>query len=96
VRGAARPYADVARGLLAPGPNESVADFEEAVLEFERLGAKVDLARCLLDLARAQQGVGVDPRPAVERAASLLRECDANLYLPEAEAALAKLDASDS
>lgn len=95
-RGAAVPYALVARGLTASDPAEAAARFGEAAAEFERFGAKIDLARCLLDLAHAQADAGVDPRPAVELAVALLRECDANLYLPEAEAALAKIDASDS
>jgi hypothetical protein len=40
-------------------------------------------------VAGAEPAVGRDPRPAIERAIRLLRECDAALYLREAEEALA-------
>jgi class 3 adenylate cyclase/tetratricopeptide (TPR) repeat protein len=96
VRGAVVPYALVARGLTATDPAEAVARLEEAAAEFERLDEKIELARALLDLARARAAAGGDPRPDAERAVKLLRECDAQLYLPEAEAALAGLDASGS
>jgi tetratricopeptide (TPR) repeat protein len=92
-RGLARPYFLVGRGLVEEDPGEAVRQLQGAATEFERLGRRIDLARCLLDLARVQVSVAEDPRPAVERAVSLLRECDARLYLPEAEAALAGLGA---
>jgi class 3 adenylate cyclase len=95
-RGAAEPYFRIAQGLLAGDPNESVGRLTEAAARFEQLGWRIELARALLDLARARAAAGGDPRPDASRAVALLRECDARLYLPEAEAALAELEASRS
>jgi tetratricopeptide (TPR) repeat protein len=94
VRGAAVPHFLVAQGLTTGDPAEAVARLEQAATTFEGRGRRIDLARCLLDLARARAADGQDPRPDAERAVKLLRECDAQLFLPEAEAALAELDAS--
>ncbi len=55
---------------------------------------KVDLARCLLDLGRAQQRAGEDARPTFERARDLLLECDAQRFVPEAEELLASVPAT--
>jgi tetratricopeptide (TPR) repeat protein len=91
VRTASVPSALVGRGLMAPDAREGVANFDEAATEFERLGHRIYLARCLLDRARARAEIGKDPRADVKRAVALLRECDARLYLSEAERALAAL-----
>ncbi len=90
-RGLARPYFLVASGLVKENPVEAIALLERGASEFERLGRRIELARCLLDLSRAQASVGRDPRPAVGRAVELLRACDAQLYLTEAESALVAL-----
>jgi class 3 adenylate cyclase/tetratricopeptide (TPR) repeat protein len=89
VRPVARPFEVAARALVAPDPSEAVGLLEQSVADFERLDRRIDLARCLLDLARIAPAVGRDPRPALERAVAILRECDAALYLREAEEALA-------
>jgi hypothetical protein len=85
----ALPFEVAARGLVAEDPEEAVRLLDQAAAEFERLGRRVDLARCLLDLAGVEPAAGRDPRPTIERAIRLLRECDAVLYLREAEEALA-------
>ena len=83
-------------GLLAPEPREQVRLLAEAVEMFERIGMKIELARTLLDLGHAQARLGQDPRLTLERARDLLVACDAKLFLPEAEEALAGLDPSGS
>jgi tetratricopeptide (TPR) repeat protein len=88
-RPVALPFEVAARGLVAEDPEEAVRLLDQAAAEFERLGRRVDLARCLLDLAGVEPAAGRDPRPTIERAIRLLRECDAVLYLREAEEALA-------
>jgi hypothetical protein len=55
----------------------------------EALGTRVDLARALLDLGRAERRAGDDPRPSFERARELLVDCGALLHVPEADAELA-------
>ncbi len=82
-------YASAMRGLADPDPTESVSGLRDAAGRFEALGKKVEVARTLLDLGRAQPLVREDARPSFERAYELLVECDARWYLPEADALLA-------
>ena len=91
IRPVARPFEVTARGLVTEDPMESVRLLERAAAEFERLDRRIDLARCLLDMARVEPAAGRDPRPTIERAIRLLRECGAVLYLREAEEALASV-----
>jgi class 3 adenylate cyclase/tetratricopeptide (TPR) repeat protein len=86
---AAAAFATAIRGLVAVDPWSSVSLLRDAAGRFEALGKKIDLARCLLDLGRAQQRAGEDARPTYERARDLLTECDAQRYLAEAEELLA-------
>jgi class 3 adenylate cyclase/tetratricopeptide (TPR) repeat protein len=79
-------------GLIAEDPAEAVAHLREAAAGFEATGERIELARVLLDLGRALLRAAEDPRETFERARDLLVACDARLYLPEAEAALAGLD----
>ena len=67
----------------------AIEHLREAAAGFERIGARVDLARCLLDLGRAERRAGQDARPTFERARELLVACDARYFLPEADAELA-------
>ena len=53
---------------------------------------RVDAARAMVDLARAMARVGEDAHPTLERARALLLECDARLFLPSVDRALAELD----
>jgi class 3 adenylate cyclase/tetratricopeptide (TPR) repeat protein len=79
----------VADGLLASDPTEAVVLLRHAADRLETLGTRVDLARALLDLGRAERRAREDPRRSFERARGLLFECGALLYLPEADAELA-------
>lgn len=81
-------------GLAAEDPHEAVSILRDAAGRFEAMRKQVDLARCLLDLGRAQQRGGEDARPTFERARDLLVECDARWYLPEAEELLANAPAT--
>ncbi len=76
-------------GLLAPEPAEQVRLLGEAVGLFEELGMKILQAQALMDLGRAEARLGRDPRSSFERARDMLIACDAQLYLPEVEEALA-------
>jgi predicted ATPase len=83
-----RACAEVADGLLASDATTAVEWLRGAVANLEEIGVRVDLARALLDLGRAERDAGLDPRASFERARTLLLECDARLFLPEAEAEL--------
>jgi tetratricopeptide (TPR) repeat protein len=89
----ARACAANIEGLLATEPQEQLRLLSEAVERFEELGMRVHLARGLIDLGRAQARLGRDGRSSFERARDLLIACDAQLYLPDVEEALAALDA---
>jgi tetratricopeptide (TPR) repeat protein len=84
----ARACVAIARGLLASDPDRGIESLTQAREELEALGMRVDLGRTLLDLGRAQRAAGRDPRDALERARELFVACDAQLFLPEAEAEL--------
>jgi tetratricopeptide (TPR) repeat protein len=86
----ARACADAADGLLAPDAAAALGPLRAAVVAFEAIGTRVDLARTLLDLGRAERDAGFDPLPSFERARDLLVECDARYFLPEADAELAE------
>jgi class 3 adenylate cyclase/tetratricopeptide (TPR) repeat protein len=81
--------ATVADGLLSPDAAESVVLLRAAVERFDALGTRVDLARALLDLGRAERRAGGDPRSSFERARQILLDTGAFLYVPEADAELA-------
>jgi hypothetical protein len=81
--------AQAASGLLEPDADAALVPLRDAVDRFDRLGTKVDLARALLDLGRAERRAGLDPRPSFDRARSILVACDAGYFLPEADAELA-------
>jgi hypothetical protein len=83
------------RGLLAAEPGDQVRLLGEAAGLFDELGMAVLQAQALLDLGRAEARLGRDPRSSFERSRDLLIACDAQLYLPEANDALAALEASE-
>jgi class 3 adenylate cyclase/tetratricopeptide (TPR) repeat protein len=84
---AARANAALVEGLLARDPADARKLLGEGTAELEALGLRIDAARAMLDLGRAMERTGEDPRATFERARDLLLECDARLWLPEAEAA---------
>ncbi len=71
-------------GLVAPTSQEAVALLEETCSRFEAIGWRLYEARCLIDLADAERRL----RPTLDRAAKMLADSGATLYLREAEAAL--------
>jgi class 3 adenylate cyclase/tetratricopeptide (TPR) repeat protein len=85
----ARACVEVANGLLAEDPDEALRCLRDATDRFEALGTRIDLARGLLDLGRAERHAGTDPSPSFMRARELLIACDAQLYVAEADASLA-------
>jgi class 3 adenylate cyclase/tetratricopeptide (TPR) repeat protein len=78
----------VADGLLESDPSEAFAHLRVAVARFEELGTRVDHARALLDLGRAERLAGEDARSSFELAREILLDTGALLYLPEADAEL--------
>lgn len=55
---------------------------------FERQGRRVDVARCLIDIAYVERHSGGDPTPILERARTLLEECGAKIHLSEIDAVM--------
>ena len=90
---AARANASLVEGLLSPDRNEKRRLFAEGVAGLEELGLRIDAARGMVDLAGAMAQLGEDPRPTLERARTILLECDARAFLFEVDDALAELDA---
>jgi hypothetical protein len=86
---ASAAYGTLIRGLVEDDPRAAVSSLRDAAGRFEAIGMRVELARTLLDLGRAQQRIGEDPRSTFERARDLLVECGAHQYVPEAEELLA-------
>jgi tetratricopeptide (TPR) repeat protein len=80
--------ADAAAGLLASDDADAIERLHAAADRFERIGARIELARTLLDLGRAERRAGLDPRPTFARARELLVACDARFFLPEVDAEL--------
>ena len=85
-----RACVEVADGLLADGPEVAVRTLRAATDHLEALGTRVHLARALLDLGRAMRRAGEDPRGIFTRARELLIECDAQLFVREADEELAR------
>ena len=83
-----RAFAEVGDGLMAEDRNDAVRLLREACASLEEIGVRIDLARALLDLGRAERRAGIDGRPSFERARELLVACDARLFLPQVEAEL--------
>jgi class 3 adenylate cyclase/tetratricopeptide (TPR) repeat protein len=84
--------AAVVEGLLAEDPGEAIRSLRTAVEGLEATGERIELANALVDLGRAQQAVGEDPRGSFERARDLMMACDARLWLPTVERELAALE----
>jgi class 3 adenylate cyclase/tetratricopeptide (TPR) repeat protein len=85
--------ADWVEGVTTEDGARAVDLLRGAATRFEGWGMRIDQARCLMDMAAAEARLGKDPRPTLERARDILVECEAVLFLREAEAALAALGA---
>lgn len=77
-------------GLLERDPARAVETLREAVAGYERLEMLPFQARAMADLGRAMTANGEDPHEVLERARAILFECDAKLFLPEVDEALAE------
>jgi class 3 adenylate cyclase/tetratricopeptide (TPR) repeat protein len=88
----ARANAMIVEGVLSPDPAEARGLLNDGVARFEELGMRIDAARAMVDLARAMARLGEDGRPTLERARALLLECDAQLFVPQVDRALAELE----
>jgi tetratricopeptide (TPR) repeat protein len=86
-----RAHARNIDGLLEPDAARSVELLEGAAADLEALGMWILAAQAMVDLARAMSRADRDPRPVLERAREILVECDARLFLPEVDQALAEL-----
>jgi hypothetical protein len=72
-----------ADGLLQPEPGRALAELRRAASLFERLGRRVELGRCLVDIASAEIRLRRDPRPTLADACTIFEDCGATLFLDE-------------
>jgi class 3 adenylate cyclase/tetratricopeptide (TPR) repeat protein len=89
---ASRAHAALVDGLLADDAVEARGLIADAIAGLEPIGLRIDAARAMVDLGRVMARLGEDPRPTLERAREILLGCDARLFLPEVDEALAGLD----
>jgi tetratricopeptide (TPR) repeat protein len=80
-----RAFLAWADGLLDPDPGRARDLLAEAAARLEALGRRVDLGRCLLDLAAAEERLGNKAGQLVERGRGLLNACGAMLFLGHPE-----------
>jgi tetratricopeptide (TPR) repeat protein len=78
--------------LLEPDPVAAASQLRAVVEALRGHSLHLDEARAMGDLGRAMARAGEDPREVLTRARALLLECDARLFLPEVDDALAELD----
>jgi class 3 adenylate cyclase/tetratricopeptide (TPR) repeat protein len=79
----ARAFATCARGLLEADPERSRALLADAAAQFESLERRIDLARCLIDLAETERRIGDDPGPKLHQAREILKSAGALLFVRE-------------
>jgi class 3 adenylate cyclase/tetratricopeptide (TPR) repeat protein len=82
----ARAFQAWADGVLEPDRVKARDLLEDAARRMEGLGRRIDLGRCLIDLAAAERDVGDDPAPTLARARDILSSCGAVVFLPDATA----------
>ncbi len=82
----ARAFQAWADGVLEPDRLKARDLLEDAARRMEDLGRRIDLGRCLIDLAAAERDVGDDPAPTLARARDILSSCGAVVFLPDATA----------
>jgi class 3 adenylate cyclase/tetratricopeptide (TPR) repeat protein len=75
-----------ADGLLEPDPAAARDRLVEATLRLEQLGNRIELGRCLIDLASAERRLGDEPSSTAARAHEILDSCGAHLFLRELSA----------
>ncbi len=80
-----RAFLAWADGLLAHNQGRARDLLSEAAGRFEALGRRVDLGRCLLDLAGAEERLGNEHGQLVVRGRGLLETCGALLFLRDRE-----------
>jgi class 3 adenylate cyclase/tetratricopeptide (TPR) repeat protein len=78
-----RAFLAWADGLLEQDPARSLERLAEAAARFETLGRRIDLGRCLLDLATAEERLDRDGQPPALRGRAILESCGARLFLPD-------------
>jgi hypothetical protein len=76
-------------GLLTPDAERAVIHLRSAADQLEGLGMRVQHGRLLLELGAATRAAGGEPADIFRRAKEILVGCDANLYVPMADDALA-------
>ena len=72
-----------ADGLLERDPRIAHRMLSQAAERFEALGRRLDLGRCLADLAAAERRLGEDPIATLARARDVLASCGAALFVRE-------------
>jgi tetratricopeptide (TPR) repeat protein len=72
-----------ADGLLEPDAAAARELLAEATIRLEELGNRIELGRCLIDLAEAERRLGDDSAATAARARDLLDSCGAHLFLRE-------------
>ena len=77
------------QGLFAATADDALGRLTEACVTFERLEYRLEHARALFELGRAQRAAGVDAARTLERSRALLEAWGAGLYLPEVDALVA-------
>jgi hypothetical protein len=75
-----------ADGLLEPRPEAARRLLLDAAGRLERLENRIELGRCLVDLAAAESRTGDDPSATAARARDILDACGARLFLRETSA----------
>jgi hypothetical protein len=77
-----RAFLAWADGLLDADPGRASDQLAEAVARLEALDRRVDLGRCLLDLAAARSQLGEPADDLAARGRAILEACGARLFLP--------------
>jgi len=75
-----------AEGLLEPRPAGAQRRLVAAATDLERLENRIELGRCLIDLAAAERRIGADPTATAARARDILVGCGATLFVRELSA----------
>ena len=70
-------------GLLEPEPGPRLAQLRDAVSMFERLERRLELGRCLADVAQTEARAGRDPTAASRRAREVMQQCGAKFILAD-------------